>query len=228
MKSKSLLIVVLAAFATGLTACSGISDSTNSVTIQNSNSVESDNVAEQIEKVDMVEVDEIAVEAEASLAEVYAELDDVDLGILGSVSSSSVIGKTSSSNFLSLGIGKKAVDLLDKVVSRFDLLVDKLRGKLDVVRDKVRDQMAKLDNTNPAHIALLVQLQRVLGEIDKVEVKLDEALDKLGEKVGILVGKLDNLASKLDMTNPLHWVALGELNVIRNYLSEVEDDLSIA
>ncbi|MCB0385120.1 MAG: hypothetical protein KDD43_06985 [Bdellovibrionales bacterium] len=168
--------------------------------------------------VQMDEVDKAAREAEKALRDATELLDglfDADGNLTIGFSSGQA-----STQFL-----PDVTGALKKVFDRILAAISKVKQNIDNVRAKIEAEKAKLDPFNPAHAALLVQLDALLAKLDMVEARLDDLLLKLADRVDFLLGKLDQLKAKLDPLNPLHFIPLILLEQVRSTVLDFKTKL---
>lgn len=168
--------------------------------------------------VQMDEVDKAAREAEKALRDATELLD----GLVDSEGNLTIEFSTgqASTQFL-----PDVTGALKKVFDRILTAISKVKQNIDNVRAKIEAEKAKLDPFNPAHAALLIQLDALLAKLDLVEARLDDLLLKLADRVDFLLGKLDQLKAKLDPLNPLHFIPLILLEQVKSTVLDFKTKL---
>jgi len=89
--------------------------------------------------------------------------------------------------------------ILDKFRTVFDTVISKIqlvKGKFDEARAALVSAMAKLDPNNPAHQALIAQIQNGLAMLDNLEMQFHNTMQMLASKLDIATAAIDDLVAK--------------------------------
>lgn len=88
--------------------------------------------------------------------------------------------------------------IVDKFKTVFDTVISKVqlvKQKFDTARATLAAAMAKLDPSNPAHAALIAQIQTALAGIDNMEAQFHNAMQFLASKLDIATSAIDSLVN---------------------------------
>lgn len=125
-------------------------------------------------------------EAQAAIASISDEKGNININVF-SASSSTVTPQ----GILS--------PVLDKLRTVFDTVISKVqlvKSKFDAARAALVDAMAKLDPNNPAHQALISQIQSGLAMLDNLEMQFHNTMQMLASKLDIATAAIDSLVAK--------------------------------
>lgn len=192
MKQQGLkLFILMTGLSLSLVGCNEFQPGANG---QAANSSFSDSVGDVDNgAVDMEALNKELDELEASMSEVQAELNKIDIPLL-------VGGSQSTSQ----SIDKKLRSLFDKLVGA----VSKVFVKTGELRQRVQERMAKLDPMNPLHIMAIMKLNEALAYLDQLESRLGDQVIALASQFDNLIAKVEKKILDMDQSNPLTWVVM--------------------
>lgn len=152
--------------------------------------------------IQMDEFDRVAKEAERALRDATELLD----GLIDE--DGNLVIEFSQSGEVSTQFIPDVTGALDKVFDRILVAIGQVKLQLDMVRQQIEAEKAKLDPFNPAHAAMIIQLDLLLAKLDMVEGRLDDLLVQFVGRVDFVLSKLDEAKAKLNPLNPLHFIPL--------------------
>lgn len=140
---------------------------------------------------------------------------------------SSLIGLNGGFQLPSLPVGQgfggfvssRIKPLLDKVLTS----VGQARLTLNTARQQIVDALSKLDQSNPAHAALISKMMEIMVKFDALEAKINAMKSALAGRVDLISNKIDQFVSKL---NPILQVLLMiEVNNVKELLQDFKTRL---
>lgn len=156
----------------------------------------------------------------ADIADIEKELDEMSLvKVLDQVQTKS---DTAASSKVSLSFG-----LADKLKEKLDLVTANLKlmaAKIDEMEARLLDKIATVDPL--VQILLYEQLQTLLQKVEFMKSKVADVLDKFEAKIGKMIEKVDDMAGKLDFSNPVHIIAYGAIMEVKQVLVDFKEDIS--
>lgn len=192
-QSTRLFVSLLFGLSLGLMGCQGNMDS------KNTNPVTTGSAKEDA-LLGLNAVNEEAQLLEKSVDDALAEVDTISnseafgTGLSGLTRiTSALLGKTE----------ETIKNVLEKLVGQ----LDRARAAIDRARERVQDRLDRLDPSNPAHQASIQGLQKVLDDIDQLDMKVDMGVEKVREKMNHFLVKIEDFIAKL-RRNPIVNLAL--------------------
>lgn len=155
--------------------------------------------------VDMKAIEDIVASSQASVAQAQVELDKIS-NKDGSIKIWSLIS-SGSSEVQSQGlfdIGAKLTQVLDKIVDTVKLA----KGKFTDARVLLATQAAKLDPANPAHAAVLAQINVMMSKIDLAESRFSTVIHTLASRLDLVNRGIDIFVASASASNPIFAIVL--------------------
>lgn len=209
-------IVVLSAFL--LMGCSGemlgSRGSAGSMSDQDLNKELNLDIDFQKMDAEVASAETAMIEAEETLNELLDENGNLKVNLFSSNSVVTPQGFTPISTYL------------DKAFNKVIEAIQRVTGITDQARAKITDVMAKLDPSNPLHAPMIERLNQVLAKFDETVGRLDGILAMVIAKVDMISEKIDAYKAKLDMTNPLHLIALVAINEVTSSIDTFRNNLA--
>ena len=174
-------------------------------------------------KIDMKAVEDSVAQSKIAMAEAqtllgkFANEDgSIKLWSLLTSSSSSV---QSQSIFI---IYEKLSEVLNKIVAK----VGEVKGKFAGVRAPLAVEVSKLDPANPAHAAVLQQINLMMAQIDKAESQFSIVLGQLAGKLDLVNRGIDALTAGASGLFPGAGIIVGVLtNQVKMAITEFQTKL---
>lgn len=126
-------------------------------------------------------------EAEAAIASISDSNGNINVDVFSASGSSSSV----TTQGVLAPIVNKFKTVFDTVFSK----VQMVKQKFDMARAALATAMAKLDPSNPAHAALIAQIQTALAGIDNMEMQFRNAMQMLAGKLDIALAAIDKLVA---------------------------------
>lgn len=159
------------------------------------------------EVVDMDALNKQVDEINTTVASVESELSKISLPGLG--------GSTQQ------GLDKNLRGIFDKLLEA----VTKMFGRVGSLRTEINEKIAKLDPSNPLHLAAIAKLNEALSYVDRLEGQLGDRLHMITDRMRAVVSSFDSKIAAMDPKNPLSWVAMIAWTPVRTVLMEYIDKL---
>ncbi|MCB0350640.1 MAG: hypothetical protein KDD38_05615 [Bdellovibrionales bacterium] len=202
MKQRQIILQILvtaismSSISLGLMGCNGY-EAVKATVDQGSSGLDLPGTGDKVDTtVNMEALNKDLSGVESSLADVEAELNQINIIMLANGSSTS--------NFAQKSVESALRNLFEKLLSAANSTFDQIH----VLRAEVNTRIQSLDLKNPVHAAAKIKLEEVLVYLNKLEGELSDTYLDLVSNIETLVIKVDGEIAKMDSQSPATWAIL--------------------